>query len=235
MKIRLLILAFLALALPASAQTRAVTVNASGALVTPSASTFKSANGLNSTTLTITNSTGTLTIGDGKTVTIPASLTLDGTDGKTLTVSNSITLAGTDSTTMTFPTTSASIARTDAGQTFTGDQVFTKSGSDNTFLIESSQAVLQLLRRGTSSANCFTQFKSDTTVQWSVGMATNETDLSFINDGNSGALGLKIIAGGVPITQVRKLRISDIPTSSSGLSSGDVWRDTGDDSLHIVP
>jgi hypothetical protein len=47
--------------------------------------------------------------------------------GKTLTVSNSITLAGTDSTTMTFPTTSATIARTDAGQTFTGNQSITGS------------------------------------------------------------------------------------------------------------
>ena len=44
---------------------------------------------------------------------------------KTLTVNNSITLAGTDSTTMTFPTTTATIARTDAGQTFTGVQVMT--------------------------------------------------------------------------------------------------------------
>ncbi len=47
-----------------------------------------------------------------------------GTTSKTLTVSNTLTLAGTDSTTMTFPTTSASIARTDAAQTFTGLQTF---------------------------------------------------------------------------------------------------------------
>jgi len=44
--------------------------------------------------------------------------------GKTLTASNSITLAGTDTTTMTFPATSATIARTDAAQTFTGHNVF---------------------------------------------------------------------------------------------------------------
>lgn len=99
--------------------------------------------------LTITTSTGTLTIANGKTLTANASTTFAGTDGKTLTisnsgtlaggdafvlaiaagktltVSNSITLAGTDSTVMTFPTTSATIARTDAGQTFTGVQVFT--------------------------------------------------------------------------------------------------------------
>jgi len=45
-----------------------------------------------------------------------------GTTSKTLTMSNTLTLAGTDGTTMTFPTTSATIARTDAGNTFTGHQ-----------------------------------------------------------------------------------------------------------------
>jgi hypothetical protein len=45
--------------------------------------------------------------------------------GKKLTVSNSLTLAGTDATTMTFPSTSATIARTDAANTFTGVQTMT--------------------------------------------------------------------------------------------------------------
>lgn len=45
--------------------------------------------------------------------------------GKTFTVSNTLTLAGTDGTTMTFPTTSATIARTDAANTFTGVQTMT--------------------------------------------------------------------------------------------------------------
>jgi hypothetical protein len=44
--------------------------------------------------------------------------------GRVLTVQNSLTLAGTDGTVVTFPATSATIARTDAGQTFTGTQVF---------------------------------------------------------------------------------------------------------------
>lgn len=43
---------------------------------------------------------------------------------KTFTVNHSLTLAGTDATTMTFPATSATIARTDAAQTFTGTQTF---------------------------------------------------------------------------------------------------------------
>lgn len=42
--------------------------------------------------------------------------------GKTFTVNNTLTLAGTDATVMTFPTTSATVARTDAANTFTGTQ-----------------------------------------------------------------------------------------------------------------
>lgn len=49
------------------------------------------------------------------------------TSGKKLSVSNSLTLAGTDSTTMTFPSTSATIARTDAAQTFTGIQTYSNA------------------------------------------------------------------------------------------------------------
>lgn len=59
------------------------------------------------------------------TLTNPASaatLTLIG--GKTFTASNTLTLAGTDGTTMTFPSTSATIARTDVGQTFGGSNSF---------------------------------------------------------------------------------------------------------------
>lgn len=58
-------------------------------------------------------------------ITAPAtSAILTIADGKTLTVNHSLTLAGTDSTTMTFPSTNATIARTDAAQTFTGNQTF---------------------------------------------------------------------------------------------------------------
>lgn len=61
--------------------------------------------------LTITASTGTFTLANGK----------------TFVVSNGITLAGTDSTTMTFPSTTATIARTDAANTFTGVQTMTSA------------------------------------------------------------------------------------------------------------
>ncbi len=71
-----------------------------------------------------TNINGVLGAGSftGKvTLTQPATgSTLTIIDGKTLTVNKTLTLDGTDSTTQTFPTTNATIARTDAGQTFTG-------------------------------------------------------------------------------------------------------------------
>jgi hypothetical protein len=59
------------------------------------------------------------------TLTAPATgATFTLADSKTFAVNNSLTLVGTDSTTMTFPTTNATIARTDAAQTFTGTQTF---------------------------------------------------------------------------------------------------------------
>jgi hypothetical protein len=64
----------------------------------------------------VNNSTRTLTVNTN-------SGTLDFTAAsKTLGVSNTLTLAGTDGTTMTFPGTSATIARTDAANSFTGNQ-----------------------------------------------------------------------------------------------------------------
>lgn len=79
--------------------------------------------GVDGKTLT-TNNNLTLAGTDGKALTINANITLAGVDGKTLTTNNSLTLAGTDATVMTFPTTNATIARTDAAQSFTGDQTF---------------------------------------------------------------------------------------------------------------
>jgi hypothetical protein len=59
--------------------------------------------------LTVTATTGTLTLANGK----------------TLTVNNTLTFAGTDGQTMTFPSTPATIARTDAANTFIGVQTMT--------------------------------------------------------------------------------------------------------------
>lgn len=74
-------------------------------------------------------------------ITAPAtSATLTIANGKTLTANNTLTLAGTDSTTMTFPSTSASIARTDAAQTFTGTQTFSQVLTTSNAITASSNA-----------------------------------------------------------------------------------------------
>jgi hypothetical protein len=107
-----------------SSGTGNVARTTSPSFTTPSlgAATATSINGL-----TLTSSTGALTVANGKTLTANSTLTLAGVDGKTLTVNSSWTLTGTDATTMTFPTTSATLARTDAGQTFTGTNVFSSA------------------------------------------------------------------------------------------------------------
>lgn len=75
--------------------------------------------------------------------------TLTIADGKTFTVSNTITLIGTDTRVYTFPTTNATIARTDAAQTFTGVQTMT------------SPAILTSI---TTSSTSFTAFAGATTL-----------------------------------------------------------------------
>jgi hypothetical protein len=82
------------------------------------------ATSINKVLFTAPATVATLTIADGKTLAANSSLTLAGVDGKLLTINNSLVFAGTDATTMTFPSTSASLARTDAAQTFTGTQTF---------------------------------------------------------------------------------------------------------------
>lgn len=84
---------------------------------------------LSSPTLTTPNiGVATATSVNKLTITAPAtSAVLTIANGKTLTASNTLTLAGTDATTMTFPTTSATLARTDAGNTFTGVQTMTSA------------------------------------------------------------------------------------------------------------
>lgn len=73
--------------------------------------------------VTIADTTGDITGGkyNGLTVsTTTGTFTL--TNGKTFAVQNTVTLAGTDSTTMTFPATSTTLAGLGIAQTFTQDQ-----------------------------------------------------------------------------------------------------------------
>ena len=98
-------------------------------------------------------------------------------DGKTLTANKSITLDGTDGTTMTFPTTSATIARTDASNMFTGTQNFdslvsttldTGQGAnelydmDQNVLTTSSPQFVRLTLNGSTAANPAIKRDTDT-------------------------------------------------------------------------
>lgn len=113
---------------PATGSTLTI---ADGKTATHNASTTFA--GTDGKTLTVSNSL-TLAGTDGKSLTLTNGLTVTTNDGtlafgaasKTLTVNKTLTLDGTDSTTMTFPSTSATIARTDAAQTFTGTQTFSQ-------------------------------------------------------------------------------------------------------------
>lgn len=98
-----------------------------------------------STTITGTlQGNGTAISASKVTLTQPATgSTLTIVDGKTLTVNNTLALSGTDSTVMTFPTTTATIARTDAAQTFTGTQTFAQT-------IQTVQAITVASNAGTA-------------------------------------------------------------------------------------
>jgi hypothetical protein len=109
-------------------------------------------------------------------ITAPAtSSTLAIADGKTFTVNNSIALSGTDSTTMTFPTTSATIARTDAAQTFTGTQTF------GTVVANFNYADLAQSSYGAGTS--FTLTVSDTTegAMYLISVSRNVSSLSASN------------------------------------------------------
>lgn len=90
-----------------STGTGNVVLSTSPSLTTPSLG-VASATTINKVAFTAPATGATLTIADGKTLTANHTLTFDGTDG----------------TTMTFPSTSATIARTDAPQAFAGAQTF---------------------------------------------------------------------------------------------------------------
>ncbi len=154
-----------------------VAMATSPVLTTPNigVATATSVNGL-----TITSSTGTLTI----------------TNAKTLSATNTLTLSGTDGTTMTFPTTTATIARTDAGQTFTGVNTFT-SPSITTSLTTGSSS-FDLLNATATTIN----FAGASGSVVNLGGGANAAELRFLEPSGSGTnySALKAQAQGANIT-----------------------------------
>lgn len=139
------------------------------------AATATSINGL-----AITSTTGTLTM----------------TNAKTLSVSNTLTLAGTDSTTMTFPTTSATIARTDAANTFTGVQAMTSP--DITTSLTTPSSTFALLNATATTIN----FAGASSAVVNFGGGVNAAELRFLEPSGSGSnySALKAQAQGSNIT-----------------------------------
>lgn len=145
--------------------------------------------GVNKVTITAPETGSTLTIADGK----------------TLTANNTLTLAGTDSTTMTFPSTSATIARTDAANSFTGSQTLESTAE----LLWSTD--LRLTRRGAANlrlgaADAASPVAQTLSVQSVVAGTTNTAGANLTITGSQGT---GTGAGGSIIFQVA-------PAGSSG-------------------
>lgn len=135
------------------------------------------------------------------TITQPAnSATITILDGKTFTVDNTLELIGTDGTAMTFPTTNATIARTDAGQTFTGAQVMT---------VSSASAALTVTQTGAGNSMVVEDSTSPDSSPWLIDASGNMVQ------GYTAAVGTGGVAG-IPAYQIHGLTNS---ISSIGLTN----------------
>ena len=132
-------------------------------------------------------------------ITAPAtSATLTIADGKTLTANHSLTLAGTDSTTMTFPSTSASIARTDAAQTFTGNQTFSGAVIQSVQALSGPGAV-----NVTQSVTKFTSTAASNALTLADGVEGQTKTIVYVAEaagGDTGVLTPSNLANGTTIT-----------------------------------
>jgi len=143
--------------------------------------------------------TATATTINRLTLTAPASAaTLTIADGKTLTVSNTLTLVGNDATTLTFPSTSATIARTDAAQTFTGTQTFSGPIAAGVQALSGPGAIniTQLVTKFTSTA-------AGTALSLADGVEGQMKIIVYVNEaagGDTGVLTPTNLGGGTTIT-----------------------------------
>lgn len=104
-------------------------------------------------TITQPATSATITVADGKTLTINKTVTLDGVDGKTLKVDNSLEFAGTDGKKVTCPASDATMAALDlADQTLSGGANVTSASlgtkSSGTLTIDCGTCPLQYVTNG---------------------------------------------------------------------------------------
>lgn len=146
------------------------------------------------------------------TITAPVtSATLTIADGKTFTVSNTITLIGTDTRSYTFPTTNATIARTDAAQTFTGVQTMTSPAittsittSSTSFTAFAGATTLLTIGGTGASASLFAPSTLDTTSS-TTGAIRTSGGISAAKAGNIGTIltvGTSINIAGVNVPTI---------------------------------
>lgn len=163
--------------------------------------------------------------------------TLTVADGKALTASNTLTLAGTDGTTMTFPATSATLARTDAANTFTGHQTIEgvtstgATGSGN--LVFDTSPSLVTPNIGTPSAGTLTNCNglpasgigSGTIAQARLGTGSDGSGNHFLADDQT----YKAIPGGGDALTANPL--SQFASTTSAQLAGVISNETGSGSL----
>lgn len=152
---------------------------------TPNAGTFTTVNKVKITAPAGAGAQTTLTLGDGK----------------TFKVNNTITLAGTDGTTMTLPATSATLARTDAAQTFGGSQTF--SNSDNAFGVGVGSVQLHLNGGTGLGFGPRIRFERGSANKGSIGIdssviGTDSDDITLYSPANN----INFWAGGLPCAAV---------------------------------
>jgi len=106
---------------------------------------------------------------------------IDVTGGKRPAIRNSITFIGTDATSMTFPSTSATVARTDAANTFTGTQTFSALTASSAVATDGSKGLVSVTNTGTGN-NVLATSPSLTTPSLGVATATSINGVTLDNN-----------------------------------------------------
>lgn len=154
------------------------------------------------------------------------------TSGKSLSVTNTLTLSGTDTTTMTFPTTSATIARTDAAQTFTGVQTLssspvlssgavTVSGTTQTFpTTATTLAGLAIAETFTATQTASLWNTTPQALSVTTNAATADINHGIQNFTNSSAAGMTITLATTSATdgQLKEIRIYDFSAAAQAIT-----------------
>ncbi len=141
--------------------------------------------------------------------------TLTGSASKTFNFTNSLLLAGTDGTTMTFPSTSATIARTDSSNTFIGTQIVPKISAT-----QNSTTGAQF----DTSANAGYSCANGANVTITSALAGSDTNMILIADTQAtGKAAIFIAAGGNTPIFIGGSTTFTVGSSPAGGSFGVAW------------